>query len=72
MCINHFSSSNYYLRISSKKFEEILEVEVGRFEYSAMHLSDLIYSDDEDRLKDELDLSRFSCNASEPFDIGKD
>lgn len=45
--------------LNTQKLEEILEMEAKRFVYSAMHLSDLIYSDDEDRLQEELseDLS---------------
>lgn len=48
------AGGGFALVFNTQKLEEILEIEAKRFEYSAMHLSDLIYSDDEDRLKEEL------------------
>lgn len=48
------AGGGFALVFSSQKLEEMLEIEAKRFEYSAMHLSDLIYSDDENRLREEL------------------
>ncbi len=42
------------LVFDTKKLEEILKLEVKRFEYSAGLIADLIYSDDEQKLKEEL------------------
>ena len=58
------------LVFNTQKIERMLEVEVERFEYSAMHLCDLIYSDDEERLKDELseDLSIIGSDVAQFFD----
>jgi hypothetical protein len=53
------AGGGFALVFNTQKMEEMLEIEFNRFQYSAMHLSDLIYSDDENRLKQELseDLS---------------
>jgi hypothetical protein len=61
------------LVFDTRKMETILEVEVKRFEYSHMHLSDLIYSDDEGRLKTELseDLSVIASDVRSLFDPTK-
>ncbi|MFA4828531.1 MAG: DUF2971 domain-containing protein [Thermodesulfovibrionales bacterium] len=61
------------LVFNTQKLEEVLEIEAKRFEYSAMHLSDLIYSDDEDRLKKELykDLSIIADDVKQLFDPAK-
>jgi hypothetical protein len=47
------------LVFNTNKLEEMLEIESTRFDYSAHHLSDVIYSNDDAKLKDELseDLS---------------
>jgi hypothetical protein len=42
------------LVFDTKKLEEILELEAKRYEYSAVLIADLIYSDDEEKLKEEL------------------
>ena len=42
------------LVFDTKKLEEILEIEAIRFEYSAVLMADIIYSDDEQKLKEEL------------------
>lgn len=42
------------LVFDTKKLEEILAIEVKRFEYSAITIADIIYSDDEKKLKEEL------------------
>lgn len=49
----------FALVFNTKKLEEMLEIEAKRFSYSVMHLSDLIYSNDENKLKEKLseDLS---------------
>ena len=53
------AGGGFALVFSTLKLEEMLEIEAKKFEYGAMHVSDLIYSDDENRLKEELseDLS---------------
>lgn len=42
------------LIFNTKKMEEILSVEASNFEYSAILFADLIHSDDEQKLKEEL------------------
>lgn len=42
------------LVFDTKKIEDILELEAQKFEYSAGLIADLIYSDDEEKLKAEL------------------
>lgn len=42
------------LIFDTKKLEEILAIEAKRFEYSAVIIADIIYSDDEQKLKKEL------------------
>lgn len=56
--------------LNTQKLEEILEMEAKRFVYSAMHLSDLIYSDDENRLQEELseDLSIIADDVEQLLD----
>jgi hypothetical protein len=63
----------FVLVFNTQKLEEIMEIEAKRFEYSAMHLSDLIYSDDEDRFKAELseDLSVIAEDVRNLFDPTK-
>ena len=53
------AGGGFALVFNTQKLEEMMEIEAKRFEYSAGHLSDLIYSDDENKLKEELseDLS---------------
>lgn len=57
------------LVFDTKKLEEILPLEAKRFEYSAGHISDLIYSDDEIKLKEELsdDLSIIADDVKQLF-----
>lgn len=61
------------LVFDTRKMEAILELEAERFEYSHVHLSDLIYSDDEGRLKAELseDLSVIASDVRSLFDPTK-
>jgi hypothetical protein len=61
------------LVFDTRKLEEVLELETKRFEYSAMHLSDLIYSDDDDTLNAELskDLSVIANDVKKLFDPTK-
>ena len=42
------------LILDTNKLEEMLELETKRFEYSALLIADLIYSDDEQKFKEEL------------------
>jgi hypothetical protein len=42
------------LLFDTKKLEGIIALEAKRFEYSALFIADLVYSDDEQKLKDEL------------------
>jgi len=39
---------------NTRKLEEILEIETGKYEYASLHISDVIYSDDEEKFKKEL------------------
>ena len=61
------------LVFNTREIEEILKTEAERFEYSAMHLSDLIYSDDEETLRKELsaDLSVIGDDVLQFFDPAK-
>lgn len=56
------TGGGFALVFSTKKLVEILDVEAKGFSYSAMHLSDLIYSGDEKKLKGKLseDLSNIA------------
>lgn len=54
------------LVFDTQKLEQILEVEETRFEYSAIFLADIVYSDNEQKLKDEL-----SDNLSIIADVSK-
>ena len=67
------SGGGFAIVFDTRKLEEILDAEAKRFEYSAMHLSDLIYSDDEERLKAELseDLSVIANDVRNLFDPTK-
>jgi len=67
------SGGGFVLEFDTQKLEAILEIEAERFEYSAMHLSDIVYSDDEDRLKTKLseDLSVIAADIRELFDPQK-
>jgi hypothetical protein len=58
------------LVFNTQKMEEILEIERERFQYNTMHISDLVYSDDEDKLKAELseDLSIIANDVKRVFD----
>jgi hypothetical protein len=62
------------LVFNTQKLEEILAIEAERFEYSTMHVSDLIYSDDEDRLKEELseDLATIADAVKQLFNHPKE
>ena len=53
------TGGGFALVFNTKTLEEMLEMEVKKHEYSAVHLSDIVYSDDGKRLKEELsdDLS---------------
>ena len=48
------TGGGFALVFNTQKLEEMMEIEAKRFEYSAGHLSDLIYSDDENKFKEEL------------------
>ncbi len=63
------AGGGFALVFNTQKVEEMLEIEAKRFEYSAMHLSDLIYSDDENKLKEELseDLSIIADDVKRLF-----
>jgi hypothetical protein len=61
------------LVFDTRGIEAILEEEAKRFQYSHMHLSELIYSDDEGRLSAELseDLSVIASDVMSLFDPTK-
>lgn len=44
----------FALVFNTNKLEEILEMEAKEFSYSAFHLADLVYSNDEKKLEEEL------------------
>jgi len=48
------AGGGFALVFDTKKLEELLEIESKEFEYSAGHFCDLIYSDDEKKLGEEL------------------
>lgn len=48
------TGGGFALVFNTQKLEEMLEIEAKKFEYNAGHFSDLIYSDDEKKLKEEL------------------
>lgn len=63
------SGGGFALEFNTQKLEHILDKEAKRFEYGPTHLSDLIYSDDEGRLKRELsdDLSVIADDVKKLF-----
>ena len=67
------AGGGFALVFNTQKLEEMVEIEAKRFEYFAMHLSDLIYSDDENKLKDELseDLSIIADDVKQLFNHAK-
>jgi hypothetical protein len=64
------AGGGFALVFNTQKMEEILEIERERFQYNTMHISDLVYSDDEDKLKEELseDLSIIANDVKRVFD----
>lgn len=63
------AGGGFALVFDTQKLEEILALEAERFEYSTGHISDLIYSDDEKKLKEELsdDLSIIADKGKQFF-----
>lgn len=63
------TGGGFALVFDTQKLEEIAELELGRYEYSAGHMSDLVYNNDEKKLKEELseDLSILADFAKEVF-----
>lgn len=59
------------LVFDTKKLEDILDLEASRFEYSGVYLADVVYSDDELKLRKELsqDLSVIADVVKEFFDF---
>lgn len=64
------AGGGFALEFDTKKLEDLLEIEPKRYEYSTGHLSDVIYSDDEEKLKNELsaDLSIIADAVKLVFD----
>jgi len=64
------AGGGFALEFNTKKLEDLLEIESYRYAYNTGHLSDLIYSDDDDKLKDELsgDLSIIADAVKLMFD----
>jgi hypothetical protein len=67
------SGGGFALVFDTRKLEEILRVEATRFQYDIMHLSDVVYSNDEARFKAELspDLSIIADDVRNLFDRTK-
>jgi hypothetical protein len=59
------TGGGFALIFNTQKIEEMLNIEAKEYEYSSMHFCDLVYSDDENKLKDELseDLSIIASNV---------
>jgi len=53
------AGGGFALVFNTQKIEEFLEIESERFQYNMLHISDLVYSDDEDKLKEELSEDLF-------------
>ena len=55
----------------TKKLEDILDSETSRFEYSAVYLADIVYSDDDRSLKEELsqDMAVIAAVINQFFDF---
>lgn len=53
------AGGGFVLVFNTQKIEEMFDVEAKKYQYDCMHFCDLVYSDDENKLKDELseDLS---------------
>ncbi len=56
---------------NTRRLEEMLDAEAKRFAYAQMHLSEVVYSDDEDKLKRELskDLSIIAHSIPDFFRV---
>ncbi len=56
---------------NTKKLEEVIDLESSRFEYAAIYSADIVYSDDERKLKEQLsqDLSVIADVVKEFFDF---
>jgi Protein of unknown function (DUF2971) len=67
------AGGGFALVFNTQKLEEMMEIEAKKYEYSAMHLCDLVYSDDENKLKEELseDLSIIAGEVKQLFNRAK-
>ncbi|HME45628.1 MAG TPA: DUF2971 domain-containing protein [Syntrophorhabdales bacterium] len=67
------ASGGFALVLNAYKLEGLLAAEYEKFEYSTMHLSDVVYSDNESRLKEELSesLSILASDVKGFFDPAK-
>ena len=63
------SGGGFAIVFDTLKLEQLFEVEARKYEYNAMHLSDVIYSNNEERLKTALseDLSVVAEDVRELF-----
>jgi hypothetical protein len=48
------TGGGFALVFNTQKIEEMLDIEAKKYEYSSMHFCDIVYSDDEKKLEDEL------------------
>jgi hypothetical protein len=67
------TGGGFALVFNTQELEEMMEIEAKKYEYSAMHLCDLVYSDDENKLKEELseDLSIIAGDVKQLFNRAK-
>ena len=67
------AGGGFALVFNTQELEEMMEIEAKKYEYSAMHLCDLVYSDDENKLKEELseDLSIIAGDVKQLFNRAK-
>jgi hypothetical protein len=67
------AGGGFALVFNTHKLEEMMDIETKKYEYSAMHLCDLVYSDDEDKLKEELsqNLSIIAGDVKRLFNLNR-
>jgi hypothetical protein len=65
------AGGGFALVFNTHKLEEMMHIEAKKYEYSVMDLCDVIYSDDEDKLKKELseDLSNIAADVKRLFNL---
>jgi hypothetical protein len=67
------AGGGFALVFNTQELEQMMELEEKKYQYSAVHLCDIVYSDDENKLKEELseDLSIIADDVKRLFKSAK-